>query len=82
MSIKDDRVICIVHSRVSMGVISDGSYDIAEGIMYSFPVTCTDGKWSIVKGLSIDEYSRKLMDATMNELVDERKMALECLKEG
>eukprot|EP00241_Pyramimonas_parkeae_P006582 CAMPEP_0114247618 /NCGR_PEP_ID=MMETSP0058-20121206/13120_1 /TAXON_ID=36894 /ORGANISM="Pyramimonas parkeae, CCMP726" /LENGTH=334 /DNA_ID=CAMNT_0001360939 /DNA_START=81 /DNA_END=1085 /DNA_ORIENTATION=+ len=67
---------------VSMGVISDGSYDIAEGIMYSFPVTCTDGKWSIVKGLSIDEYSRKLMDATMNELVDERKMALECLKEG
>jgi malate/lactate dehydrogenase len=42
---------------VSMGVPSDGSYGIPEGLMYSFPVTCKDGDYSIVQGLEIDEFS-------------------------
>jgi len=67
---------------VSMGVISDGSYGIPEGLMYSFPVHCKGGKFTIVQGLSIDENSRKLMDATAAELAEEKTMALECLKES
>ena len=57
---------------VSMGIPSDGSYDIAEGLIYSFPVTCKDGEYSIVQGLEIDEFSRSKMDATMKELEEER----------
>lgn len=67
---------------VSMGVISDGSYGIAKGLMYSFPCTCKDGKWSIVQGLTIDSRSRQLMDATAAELVEEKAMAMECLAEA
>jgi malate dehydrogenase len=48
--------------------------------MYSFPVTCADGKWSIVQGLAVDERSRGLMDATAAELAEEKALALECLK--
>ena len=65
---------------VSMAVPSDGSYGIEEGLLYSFPVTCKGGKWSIVQGLAIDERSRGLMDATAKELKEEQVMALECLK--
>jgi len=57
---------------VSMGVSSDGSYGIPEGLMYSFPVTCKDGDYSIVQGLEIDEFSQEKMDATQNELEEER----------
>jgi len=64
---------------VSMGVMSDGSYDIPAGLCYSFPVTCAEGNWSIVQGLKIDDRSRGLMDATKDELVEEKAMALECL---
>merc|ERR1711990_900606 len=64
---------------VSMGVMSDGSYDIPKGIIYSFPVTCKNGEWSIVQGLEIDARSRDLMDKTAKELVDEKAMAMECL---
>jgi malate dehydrogenase len=62
----------------SMGVISDGnSYGAPEGIIYSFPMTINhEGEWKIVDGLTIDEMSRKRMDATGKELVEERKMAL------
>ena len=64
----------------SMGVISDGNtYGIPAGIMYSFPVMCADGEWKIVPGLKIDERSRKLMDATAQELVEEKGLAMECL---
>ncbi len=56
----------------SMAVPSDGSYGIPEGLVYSFPVTCTNGEWSIVQGLSIDEYSRAKMTATQRELEEER----------
>jgi malate dehydrogenase len=47
--------------------------------MYSFPVTCEGGKWSIVQGLEIDDRSRKLMDATAEELKEEKQMAEELI---
>ena len=57
---------------VSMAVPSDGSYDVAEGIIYSFPVTCAEGAYSIVQDLPIDEFSREKMKATEAELLEER----------
>ncbi len=57
---------------VSMAIPSDGSYDIEPGIMYSYPVTCTDGKYEIVQGLEISEFSRSRMDVTEDELRQER----------
>ncbi|MGE5130816.1 MAG: malate dehydrogenase [Sphingomonadaceae bacterium] len=57
---------------VSMGIPSDGSYGIAEGVLYGMPVTCRSGKIDIVKGLEISEFSRKRMDATLKELHEER----------
>ncbi|MCG3202799.1 MAG: malate dehydrogenase [Gammaproteobacteria bacterium] len=63
----------------SMAVPSDGSYGIPEGLVYSFPVTCRNGEWSIVQGLSIDEYSRARMIATQKELEEERDAVLKIL---
>jgi malate dehydrogenase len=57
---------------VSMGVPSDGSYGVQEGIVSSFPCTTDDGKWSIVQGLEIDDFSRSRIDASVAELVEER----------
>jgi malate dehydrogenase len=57
---------------VSMGIPSDGSYGVPEGIISSFPVTCADGQYSIVQGLDIDEFSRSKIDASAGELVEER----------
>jgi len=57
---------------VSMGIPSDGSYDIEPGIMFSYPVTCKDGQYTIVQGLEISEFSRSRMDVTENELREER----------
>ena len=57
---------------VSMAVPSDGSYGIPEGVVYSYPVTCSNGRYSIVQGLPIDEFSRGKMDATHKELLEER----------
>jgi malate dehydrogenase len=57
---------------VSMGVPSDGSYGVEEGIVSSFPCTTDDGKWSIVQGLEIDDFSRSRIDASVAELVEER----------
>ncbi|OBJ17923.1 malate dehydrogenase [Mycobacterium sp. 1245499.0] len=62
---------------VSMAVYSDGSYDVPEGIVSSFPVTTKDGNWSIVQGLEIDEFSRGRIDKTTAELVDERSAVTE-----
>jgi malate dehydrogenase len=58
---------------VSMGVPSDGSYGIPAGVIYSYPVTCRNGEYQIVQGLSIDEGSRKRMSVTENELKEERE---------
>src|SRR5690606_32834100 len=57
---------------VSMGVYSDGSYGIAEGVIYGYPVTCKNGDYQIVQGLSINDFSRQRMDATHKELLEER----------
>ncbi len=57
---------------VSMGVVSDGSYGVPEGLISSFPVTTEDGNWSIVGGLEIDEFSRGRIDKSTAELADER----------
>jgi len=62
---------------VSMAVISDGSYDVPEGLISSFPVTTKGGNWSIVQGLDIDEFSRARIDASAAELADERKAVTE-----
>src|SRR3984957_2774280 len=57
---------------VSMAVSSDGSYGIPQGVIYSYPVTCKDGEYSIVQGLSISDFSREKMQATHRELLEER----------
>jgi malate dehydrogenase len=57
---------------VSMGVPSDGSYGIPEGVLYGYPVTCNGGKYEIVKGIEVSDFSRKRMDATLKELHEER----------
>lgn len=57
---------------VSMGIYSDGSYGVAEGLIYSFPVTCKNGDFEIVTGLSINGFSEERMKATEQELIEER----------
>ncbi|NOX51603.1 MAG: malate dehydrogenase [Gammaproteobacteria bacterium] len=57
---------------VSMGIYSDGSYAIDEGLIYSFPVRCSGGDWAIVEGIEVNEFSREKMAATMTELAEER----------
>lgn len=57
---------------VSMGIASDGSYGIEKGLVYSYPVTCTDGKVSIVQGLKINPFSKERMKLTEAELKEER----------
>ena len=59
-------------SVVSMGVYSDGSYGVAEGLIYSFPVICQGGDWSIVQGVEVNGFSQEKMDATETELAEER----------
>ncbi|HBZ49518.1 MAG TPA: malate dehydrogenase [Halieaceae bacterium] len=57
---------------VSMGVYSDGSYGIAEGLIYSFPCRCCNGEWVIVSDVEVNEFSRAKMQATEQELIEER----------
>ena len=57
---------------VTMGIPSDGSYGVPEGVIYGYPVTCRGGSYQIVKGIEISEFSRKRMDATLKELHEER----------
>ena len=63
----------------SMAVPSDGSYGIEPGVIYSYPVTCKDGKYEIVQGLGISDFSRDLMDASNTELREERAAVEELL---
>ena len=58
---------------VSMAVPSDGSYGVTEGVISSFPCTCSGGEWSIVEGLEINDFSRERIDASVAELVEERE---------
>lgn len=62
---------------VSMGVPSDGSYGVPEGLISSFPCTCAGGRYSIVQGLDVDDYSRGKIDASTAELAEEREAVRE-----
>ena len=57
---------------VTMGIASNGEYDIPKDVIYGFPCTCTDGKYEMVKGLEIDAFSRERMNLTLQELLDEQ----------
>jgi malate dehydrogenase len=57
---------------VSMAVPSDGSYGVAEGLISSFPCTCSGGSWEVVQGLDVDDFSRARIDASVAELAEER----------
>lgn len=56
-----------------MGIPSDGSYGVPEGLISSFPVTTKDGKYEIVQGLEINDFSRERIDASVAELAEERE---------
>ncbi len=58
---------------VSMGIPSDGSYGVDEGVIFGFPVTCSGGAYEIVQGLDLNDFSRSRLDVTVNELQDERE---------
>eukprot|EP00877_Chromochloris_zofingiensis_P007182 jgi/Chrzof1/2717/Cz11g26110.t1 len=69
------------HEWVSMGVVSDGSYGIEPGLVYSYPVVCKGGKWHIVQDLPIDAASWSKMQLSAEELMDERQLAQQVLSE-
>jgi len=57
---------------VTMGIPSDGSYGIPEGVLFGYPVTCANGKFTIVQGLELSDFSRARIKATHDELLEER----------
>ena len=57
---------------VSMAVPSDGSYGVDEGLISSFPCTCEGGEWSIVQDLEVNDFAKEKIEATVNELREER----------
>ncbi len=59
-----------------MGLISDGSYGIEKGLVFSYPVEVKNGQISIVQGLNVDEWSREMIDKTQQELIEEKNDAL------
>lgn len=65
---------------VTMGVPSDGSYGIPEGVMYGVPVTCANGEYTRIEGLPVDAFSRAAMDKTLAELEEERAGVADLLK--
>merc|ERR1719510_1275824 len=66
---------------VSMGVFSDGSYDTPKGVMFSFPVTITNGVWSIVQGLQLSDFANGMLAITGKELCEERDEAMSVCKD-
>ena len=62
---------------VSMAVVSDGSYGVPKGLVSGFPCTCSNGEWKIVEDLHIDDFSRQRIDASANELAEERESVRE-----
>jgi malate dehydrogenase len=65
---------------VTMGIPSDGSYDIPKGVMFGFPVTCAGGQYKIVQGLNVSEFSRARINATLKELQEEAAAVAHLLK--
>ena len=66
----------LIGEFVSMGVFSDGSYGTPEGVMFSFPVTLADKKWTIVQGLKVDDFAKEKLALTGKELCEERDEAM------
>ena len=64
-----------------MGLISDGSYGIEKGLVFSYPVQIKNGKISIVQNLKIDDWSREMLDKTQKELVEEKNDAFKATSE-
>ncbi len=64
---------------VSMGLYSDGSYGVGQGLIYSFPAVCNQGDWEIVQGRTINDFSQEKMSATEAELIEEREMVAHLL---
>ncbi|XP_014250216.1 malate dehydrogenase, cytoplasmic [Cimex lectularius] len=62
-------------TNVSMAVLSDGSYGIRPGLMFSFPITVQNKQWKIVQGLALDDFSRSKLDVTAKELMEEEEEA-------
>ena len=62
---------------VSMAIPSDGSYGVAEGLISSFPVTCRDGRYEVVQGLDLNDFSRQRVDLSVGELSEERDTVVE-----
>jgi malate dehydrogenase len=58
---------------VSMAIPSDGSYDVQEGLISSFPVTCSNGAYEIVQGLELSDFSQSRIEVTVQELAEERE---------
>lgn len=58
-----------------MGVVSDGSYGVANDIVFSFPVTIENHQWKIVQGLPVDDFARSKFDVTASELLEEKEEA-------
>jgi len=67
---------------VSMAVLSDGSYGIPKGLVFSFPVTCSNGDYAIVQGLDINELQREKLNITTHELEEERTTVLQLLSQS
>lgn len=64
----------------SMGVWSDGSYNVPRGIVYSFPVRINnDRTWEVIQGLEVSDFAREKMEATAKELIEERDVAVQFL---
>ena len=64
-----------------MGVISDGNkYGIPEGLIFSFPVTCSNGTFKIIEGLQLDQFAREKIEITTRELQEEKNAALSYIK--
>ena len=71
--VKDWTLGSAKNDWISMAVPSDGSYEVAKGIVYSFPVVCANGSYEIVQGLDINTFSQNCMKTTEAELLEERK---------
>lgn len=63
-----------------MGVVSDGSYGTPKDVVFSFPVMIANGKWQIVQGLPISDFTKKLLELTGNELQEERSEAFSVIE--
>ena len=85
--------ICVPHFRLGISHLSVASSALsshsltprllaqpATGLVYSFPVTCAGGKWSIVPGLALDDFAKEKLKATQDELVEEKTMAFSILE--